>query len=242
MTLATVRGSLTSWSSIHHTPSSQRSLAAAAWAASRVFPDPPAPVMVTSRSRPNSSSTAASSASRPTNVVSSTGRLLAMRFSERSGGEGASSPTARNSYTRSGTERSRRRWIPRSHSSADARGSDAICSAASDDTSTWPGLATARRYSARREDVPVCTAIRSSGACSCRFSAAAAAWTARANSSGPSSVTTNVLVDTATRNAVCQPSARAEVRSATWPMSRTSRSEIVDTARDSPQFTKEQDR
>ena len=42
MTLATVRGSLTAWSSIHHTPSRQRSLAAAAWAASRVLPDPPA--------------------------------------------------------------------------------------------------------------------------------------------------------------------------------------------------------
>ena len=34
-----------------------------------------------------------------------------------------------------------------------------LCRPPSDDTSSWPGLATARRCSARRADVPVCTAI-----------------------------------------------------------------------------------
>ena len=70
------RGSRNGARSTHHTPPGKRSSTSAPTrAASLVLPTPPEPVSVTSRSRPSSSASAASSATRPISGVVSAGRL-----------------------------------------------------------------------------------------------------------------------------------------------------------------------
>ena len=85
---------------------------AATWSASRVLPVPPGPVSVTSRELATSVRVSSSSRSRPTNEVSSTGRLLGRASIERIGGKSPGRPSMSSWAIRSG-RRSLRRWAPR---------------------------------------------------------------------------------------------------------------------------------
>src|SRR3954451_15860081 len=118
---------------------------AASCAASGVLPLPPGPMIVSRRvyaSRPCSSS---SSASRPTKLVAPLGRLFGAASSERNG----AAPGSPSANTRSGSERSRSRWTPRSCSAAP--GGSAAAAAA--DTSVCPGRPIS--HSRRARAVPV---------------------------------------------------------------------------------------
>ena len=75
-------------------PGSRRRRRAASCSDSRVLPVPPGPVSVRSRVVASSSAASASSASRPTNVVSWVGRLFGRASSVRSGGKSDGRPSA----------------------------------------------------------------------------------------------------------------------------------------------------
>ncbi len=90
---STRSGSRTSWSGTHQTPCSWSSTtSAAAWTAIRVFPEPPAPVSVRSRTSGSRSSeiTSPSSFSRPTKAPGHRGRRR--RSARRGGRRGLRTP------------------------------------------------------------------------------------------------------------------------------------------------------
>jgi hypothetical protein len=147
---ATSVGSVTGPRSTHHTPSGHRSASrAAAWTARRVLPHPPEPVTVTIRSMPSSRSTAASSWLRPTKLVSWGGRLLASTSRERSGGKSSGSSACRSSKMRSGADRSRSRWLPRSRSQAPPGTASPTIEAVTAVSNVWPAWATSRSRAPR---------------------------------------------------------------------------------------------
>ena len=99
-------------SGTNHAPSGYSSARlAATWSARRVLPVPPGPVSVTSRVLARSARISSSSRSRPTNDVSSIGRLLGRASSERIGGKSAGRPSITSCAIRSG-RRSLSRWAP----------------------------------------------------------------------------------------------------------------------------------
>ncbi len=113
----TASGSASGASSTHHAPSGkQSSRSAAVCAASRVLPQPPAPVSVSSRVSLRAAAMSSSSCSRPTKLVSCSGRLFGSASSERSGSALAGRSGWFSAKTCSGRPRSRSRWVPLSTS------------------------------------------------------------------------------------------------------------------------------
>ena len=175
MAAGTVSPSATAASSTSQTPSPDPSSSSAAtWRASRVFPDPPAPVSVTRRRDSTRARTSLISRSRPMNADSWAGRLFGSAGlpSERSGGKSARRPAASSWKICSGRPRSFSRWAPRSLSAAPGGSESRTRAAAVSDSRTCPPCATAPTRAARwtcrptRSPVavvaasPVCTPIR----------------------------------------------------------------------------------
>ena len=168
---ATSAASVTVSSSTHQTPSGHCSAwSAATCAASRVLPEPPAPVSVTNRSPRSRSRTAMRSASLPTNRELDR-QVVADRSSDRSGP--VRRPGSVAARGRVGDDRSPRRCRPRSTRDDPVGSWSATTEAVAVDTSVWPPLAisTSRspvrtaapmyRPSSRTRAWPVCSAIRS---------------------------------------------------------------------------------
>ena len=80
--------------------------------ASRVFPDPPAPVKVTRRAPPSSAASSASSRSRPTKLVSWSSRLWRRASTDRSRGNSRGRSGCSSWKRRSGRSTSRSRCTP----------------------------------------------------------------------------------------------------------------------------------
>ena len=88
---------------------------AASSIAKRVLPIPPGPVTVSSRAVPSRRRASASSRSRPTNVVTGRSAGCSGRASSvRSGGKSVGSPSMTSWLSRSGSGKSRSRYVPRS--------------------------------------------------------------------------------------------------------------------------------
>jgi hypothetical protein len=100
ITLGTRCGSVMDASSTKNTPSGKRSMTSeAVRRASRVLPDPPGPVRVTTLADSSKAWTCSSSCSRPTNDVSSVGRLVGVSRLL-SAGNSAGSPSTTNCWIR----------------------------------------------------------------------------------------------------------------------------------------------
>ena len=96
MASGTAAGSLIVASSTTQTPSVNSWVSSAATCTeSRVLPTPPAPVRVTSRCACTSSPTSFTSTSRPTKLVTCTGRFPGVASNVRSAGNVVSRPSAR---------------------------------------------------------------------------------------------------------------------------------------------------
>ncbi len=147
---ATSIGSRIGSSGTKKTPSGKSSAArAASWSDSRVLPVPPGPVRVSSRVVASSPAASSSSASRPTKVVSCTGRLLGRASSVRSGGNADRRPSPTTSRMRTGAVRSLSRCSPRSTSRTPSTGWSDSRSRVRLDARIWPPWATAAIRAAR---------------------------------------------------------------------------------------------
>ena len=182
------------------TPSRKRSTSsAAACRPSRVFPVPPGPVRVTSRTPgcPRRDRTEASSTSLPKNSDTCSGRLLGRASTVASGGKSAGRSACANWNRRSGWVRSLSRWAPRSRSVAPGGRAPSSRSAARPETRTCPPCAApmirAARFTAvpyrspaRRSASPTCTPMRTrSGSGRSHSAAPSARWMARQAASPP---------------------------------------------------------
>ncbi len=135
----TTSASVSGAKSTSHPPAGNPvSIAAATCSASRVFPAPPAPVKVTSRLRASRRRTSFISASRPTKLVSCTGRLCGKASSDRGAGKSVPMRGWHSCHIRTAGARSDSRWLPRSASHAPSGSRPAARSAAVPDTSAWP--------------------------------------------------------------------------------------------------------
>ena len=136
--------SVTAAKGTQKTPPVNRSTdSAAAWRASRVLPEPPAPVKVTMRASSMSAAMSRSSSVRPTSGSSWAGRFVALR--ERSGGN--RSEPSWNSL--SGAPRSLSRCSPRSRP-----GSRSSAARVTSESTTCPPWAAAQILAARWTSMP----------------------------------------------------------------------------------------
>ena len=122
---------------------------AASCNASRVLPQPPAPVRVTSRWLARCSRRAAISAPRPRKGVNCAGRLFGHASSESTGGNSVSISEWQSCHTRSGRARSFRRWGPRFRSVTPLGSRSTTRSRAASESRVWPPWATDRRRAHR---------------------------------------------------------------------------------------------
>ena len=136
-------------SGTNHTPSGNSSARpAATCSASRVLPVPPGPVSVRSRVVPRRARVSSSSRSRPTNEVSSVGRLLGRASSERIGGKSAGRPSITSWAMRSG-RRSLRRCAPNGRIVRPAGSRPSTSVAVASDSRIWPPWPAAATRAAR---------------------------------------------------------------------------------------------
>ena len=163
---------------------------AASSIASRVFPDPPAPVKVTRRAPASSAASSASSRSRPTKLVSWSSRLWRRAATDRSRGNSRGRSGCSSWKRRSGRSTSRSRCAPRSRRLALGGRSSPASSRTAADTTTWPPCASARIAAQRitatprrsGSTSPACSATRTT-TCSPRgqSSRSTARWTSSAH-------------------------------------------------------------
>ena len=154
---ATSPGSVTGARSANQTPSPEPSSSpAAACSASRVFPEPPGPVSVTSREVVISWDTSASSVSRPMKLEACTGKLLGScgLSSDRSGGNAPGSPGASSWKICSGRLRSFSRCMPRSRRLAPPGSASPSRALAAAETRICPPCATAATRAPRCTSIP----------------------------------------------------------------------------------------
>ncbi len=151
----TSAGSRTDSSATNHAPSGKRSATRrAASRERRVLPVPPGPVRVTRRAPSINLARASISASRPTKVVSGSGRLPSWTAAVRSGGNPLRSPSAATWYRRSGRGRSFSRCSPRSISEMPVGIEASTIARVASETSTCPPWPAAAIRAARWTSMP----------------------------------------------------------------------------------------
>ena len=122
--------------------------------AKRVLPMPPGPVTVNRRAVVSSRRASASSRSRPTNVVSETGRLFGRASTVRRAGKSAARPSMTSWLRRSGSGKSRRRKAPRSRQVTPPGRESPTRPRVAAETTTWPPWPAAAIRAVRLMSIP----------------------------------------------------------------------------------------